>query len=139
MSTISASIDYRVPYADTDQMTFVYYANYLIYFEMSREELMRAIGLPYSRLEELGCALPVLEAVCHYKKPAKFEDVLTITASLAEMKGVRVKIACTVKRGDELLAEGWTVHAFMNRDGRPQKPPQVFLDAISSAPTTTES
>ena len=50
---IAASIDYRVPYADTDQMTFVYYANYLIYFEMAREELMRAIGLPYSRLEEL--------------------------------------------------------------------------------------
>jgi acyl-CoA thioester hydrolase len=106
---------------------------------MAREELMRAIGLPYSRLEELGCALPVLEAVCHYKKPAKFEDILTITATLAEMKGVRVKIACTVKRGEELLAEGWTVHAFMNRDGRPQKPPQVFLDAIHSAPTPPES
>ena len=137
--TVSASLDYRVPYADTDQMTFVYYANYLIYFEMAREELMRAIGLPYSRLEELGCALPVLEAVCRYKRPAKFEDILTITASLAEMKGVRVKIACTVKRGSELLAEGWTVHAFMNRDGRPQKPPQVFLDAINSAPTPPES
>ena len=137
--TVSASLDYRVPYADTDQMTFVYYANYLIYFEMAREELMRAIGLPYSRLEELGCALPVLEAVCRYKRPAKFEDILTITASLAEMKGVRVKIACTVKRGEELLAEGWTVHAFMNRDGRPQKPPQVFLDTINSAPSTPES
>ena len=137
--TVSASLDYRVPYADTDQMTFVYYANYLIYFEMAREELMRAIGLPYSRLEELGCALPVLEAFCHYKKSAKFEDVLTITASLAEMKGVRVKIACTVKRGGELLAEGWTVHAFMNRDGRPQKPPQVFLDALNTAPSTPES
>ena len=135
---IAASIDYRVPYADTDQMTFVYYANYLIYFEMSREELMRAIGLPYSKLEELGCALPVLEAVCRYRKPAKFEDVLTITATLAEMKGVRVKIACTVRRGDELLAEGWTVHAFMNRDGRPRKPPQVFLDAINSAPNHPE-
>ena len=136
---IAASIDYRVPYADTDQMTFVYYANYLIYFEMAREELMRAIGLPYSKLEELGCALPVLEAVCRYKKPARFEDILTITATLAGMKGVRVKIACTVKRGDELLAEGWTVHAFMNRDGRPQKPPKVFLDAITSAPTIPES
>ena len=136
---IAASIDYRVPYADTDQMSFVYYANYLIYFEMARDELMRAIGLPYSKLEELGCALPVLEAVCHYKRPARFEDILTITASLAELKGVRVKIACTVKRGDVLLAEGWTVHAFMNRDGRPQKPPQVVLDTISSAPSTTES
>ena len=136
---IAASIDYRVPYADTDQMSFVYYANYLIYFEMAREELMRVIGLPYSKLEELGCALPVLEAVCHYKRPARFEDILTITVSLAELKGVRVKIACTVKRGDVLLAEGWTVHAFMNRDGRPRKPPQVFLDTISSAPSTTES
>jgi len=136
---IAASIDYRVPYADTDQMSFVYYANYLIYFEMAREELMRAIGLPYGKLEELGCALPVLEAVCHYKKPAKFEDILTVTASLAELKGVRVKIACTVTRGGELLAEGWTVHAFMNRDGRPQKPPQVFMDAIQNANPLPES
>ena len=136
---IAASIDYRVPYADTDQMSFVYYANYLIYFEMAREELMRAIGLPYGKLEELCCALPVLEAVCHYKKPAKFEDILTVTASLAELKGVRVKIACTVTRGGELLAEGWTVHAFMNRDGRPQKPPQVFMDAIQNANPLPES
>ena len=136
---IAASIDYRVPYADTDQMSFVYYANYLIYFEMAREELMRVIGLPYSKLEELGCALPVLEAVCHYKKPARFEDVLTVTAYLAELKGVRVKIACTVKRGDELLAEGWTVHAFMNRDGRPQKPPRVFMDALNNANQFPES
>jgi acyl-CoA thioester hydrolase len=136
---IAASIDYRIPFADTDQMGVVYYANYLIYFEMAREELMRSIGLPYGELERLGCALPVVEAVCHYRKPARFEDVLTTTAFLAEMKGIRVKIACTVKRGDELLAEGWTVHAFMNRDGRPQKPPQVFLDAISSAPSIPES
>ena len=136
---ISASIDYRVPYADTDQMSFVYYANYLIYFEMSREELMRSIGLPYGKLEELGCALPVLEAVCHYKKPARFEDILTITASLAELKGVRVKIACTVKRGDELLAEGWTVHAFMTREGRPQKPPRVFLEALGNVNPSPES
>ena len=136
---IAASIDYRVPYADTDQMSFVYYANYLVYFEMAREELMRAIGLPYGKFEELGCALPVLEAVCHYRKPAKFEDILTVTASLAELKGVRVKIACTVTRGGELLAEGWTVHAFMNRDGRPQKPPQVFMDAINNANPLPES
>ena len=81
----------------------------------------------------------MLEAVCHYKKPAKFEDVLTITATLAELKGVRVKIACTVKRGDELLAEGWTVHAFMNREGRPQKPPQVFMDTIEKANQIPES
>ena len=139
MSTLSASVEYRVPYADTDQMSFVYYANYLIYFEMSREELMRSIGLPYGKLEELGCALPVLEAVCHYKKPAKFEDILTITASLAELKGVRVKIACTVKRGDELLAEGWTVHAFMTREGRPQKPPRVFMETIEKANQIPES
>ena len=97
---VSASIEYQVPFADTDQMGVVYYANYLIYFEMARAELMRSISFSYTEMEKTGYGLPVLEAVCRYHTPAHFEDKLVITATLTEIKGVRLRVDCTVKRGD---------------------------------------
>ncbi len=118
----TATLTYRVPFADTDQMGVVYYANYLIYFEMCREELLRKINFSYTAMEQAGYAMPVTEAVCHYKTPAHFEDMLTIDATLVEAKGVRVKIACTVRRGNTVLAEGWTVHACL-KDGKPARLP----------------
>lgn len=123
MNQIETGISYRVPFADTDQMGVVYYANYLIYFEMCREELLRKIHFSYTEMEKLGYAMPVVEAVCHYKTPAHFEDLLTITAVLDQAKGVRVKIVCQVKRGDTLLAEGWTVHACL-KDGKIARLPE---------------
>ncbi len=113
----TASLSYRVPFADTDQMGVVYYANYLIYFEMCREELLRKIHFSYTDMEKAGYSMPVTEAVCKYKTPAHFEDILTIDATLVEAKGVRGKIACTVRRGNTVLAEGWTVHACL-KDGK---------------------
>ena len=62
----------RVPYAHVDQMGVVYYANYLVYFEMARSEMMREAGMPYSELEARGLRLPVIEAHCEYKAPARF-------------------------------------------------------------------
>ncbi len=128
---ISASIEYRVPFADTDQMGVVYYANYLIYFEMAREELLRSIGFSYTEMENSGIAMPVLEAVCQYKAPAKFEDKICITATLTEIKGVRLRLDCTVKCGDRLLAEGYTRHACINKNtGRPAAPPEKLIQLI---------
>lgn len=125
----ATTITYRVPFADTDQMAVVYYANYLIYFEMCREELLRKIGFPYTVMEQEGYAMPVIEAVCHYKNAAHFEDVLTIEAVLTEVKGVRLKIACKVRRGSTLLAEGWTVHACM-KDGKPARMPEQITSLM---------
>ena len=85
-------ISYRVPYADTDQMGVVYYANYLEYFERSRTELLRSAGLPYSELERLGLFLPVSEAHCRYLAPAHYDDLLTLRSWVAEVKGVRLRI-----------------------------------------------
>lgn len=130
--TVKATLEYRVPFADTDQMAVVYYANYLIYFEMCRAELLRSVGYSYSAFEKEGFALPVIEAVCRYKNSAHFEDLLTITAQAVEAKGVRIKIACEVKRGDELLAEGYTWHACVNSQGRPVKIPQKLIDCVSN-------
>lgn len=125
-------LEYRVPYADTDQMRVVYYANYLRYFEMAREEMLRAIGCPYTKLEEEGYALPVCEAYCRYRKSALFEDVLTITSRVTEVQGVRCRIECAITRQNgDLIADGWTIHAFL-KNGRPARPPRFLLDAMES-------
>ncbi len=117
-------MSYRVPYADTDQMGVVYYANYFVYFERFRNELLRDAGYPYFELEKLGLAMPVTEAVCHYKSSARYDDLLTVTGSIAEIRGVRVTIECRVYRGETLLVEGHTVHACIDmKTGRPTRVP----------------
>ena len=121
---MKVAVNYRVPYADTDQMGVVYYANYLIYFERLRNELIRAGGKSYRQWEEEGINLPVIEAQCEYFHPAHYDDTLTITGRVAEVKRVRIRIECEVKRGDELLARGYTVHACINREGRPIRVPE---------------
>ncbi|MBQ9336381.1 MAG: (d)CMP kinase [Lentisphaeria bacterium] len=122
---------YRVPYADTDQMGVVYYANYLKYFEMFRTEVMIAAGESYQQMEEHGYALPVIEAVCHYKSPARFEDMLEITGRVAECRGVRVRIECEIHCRGKLLAEGHTIHACINREGKPVRVPPAISDLLA--------
>lgn len=109
-----ASLLYRVPYADTDQMGFVYYGNYLTYFERSRNELMRKMPLSYADMEARGLGLPVLEAHVNYRNAAHYDDVLTLVGRLVEAHHFKVRIECEVRRGEEVLATGYTVHACMN-------------------------
>ena len=128
------TITYRVPYADTDQMRVVYYANYLTFFERARNELMRACGFTYRDLEAGGFALPVLEAHVNYRAPATYDDLLEITAWCSEFKGVRLKICCEVRRDGKLLAEGYTVHAHVNIHSlRPTRPTPATLTALGFA------
>lgn len=124
-------LQYRVPYADTDQMGFVYYGNYLTYFERGRNEFMRAWGFTYKELEALGVGLPVVEAHVKYHAPARYDDLLTIKARLAEAKGVRLKVEASVWRGETLLADGWTVHVFIDlKSGRPVRPPAEMASRL---------
>ena len=121
---------YRVPYADTDQMGVVYYGNYLTLFERARNELMRAQGYTYKRCEEEGGMLPVIHAQVDYRRPAKYDDLLEITASLKSVKGVRLEIACEVRRKgeDAILVEGFTRHCFVStKTFRPVMPPEHFI------------
>jgi len=122
------TISYRVPYADTDQMGVVYYANYLIYFERFRNELLRRTGVSYREWEEKGIALPVIEACCRYRAPARYDDVLTVGGGISPVKGTRIRIDYRVLRGETLLAEGYTVHACLNRAGRPVRIPAGLLE-----------
>ena len=123
-----AVLIYRVPYAETDQMGFVYYANYLIYFERSRNELLRANGTTYRQLEEMGIILPVIESYCKYRKPALYDDQLQIFGSFEQISPTRLKAACSIKREDQLLAEGYTIHVCMDkRTGKPIKLPREII------------
>ena len=129
-------LQYRVPYADTDQMGYVYYGNYLTYFERARNEFMRAWGFTYRELEALGVGLPVIEANVKYHAPARYDDLLTIRAQLAEAKGIRLRVACQVLREGVLLAEGWTMHVFIDlKTGRPVRPPEAMATRLADMPT----
>ena len=125
--------EYRVPYADTDQMGVVYYGNYMALFERARNELMRACGYTYKQCEAEGFMLPVVHAEADYTSPAKCGDLLEISAWVQLQKGVRIEIACEVRRKgeDAVLAKGYTRHVFVStKDFRPCPPPQRFLDSL---------
>ena len=124
------TMEYRVPYADTDQMGVVYYGNYLTLFERARDELMRSTGYTYKRCEEEGFMLPVIHAELDYKQPAKYDDLLEVTAWVSAKKGVRLEISCEVRRkGEEaILVRGLTRHCFVSTETfRPVPPPEGFL------------
>lgn len=129
----AVAIEYRVPYADTDQMGVVYYGNYLTLFERARNELMRACGYSYREFERDGFALPVVHAEVNYHRPAKYDDLLEVRAVVASQKGVRIEIACEVRRKGEpeILVSGFTRHAFVSTTTfRPVPPPERLLAAI---------
>ena len=124
------TMEYRVPYADTDMMGVVYYANYLVMFERARNELMRACGYTYKECEAEGWGLPVTHAELDYRRSAKYDDLLEITAFVKMQKGVRIEIACEIRRkGEEqILVSGFTRHAFISlKDFRPCPPPERFI------------
>lgn len=126
-------IEYRVPYADTDQMGVVYYGNYLTFFERARNELMRACGYTYRECEAEGWMLPVTHAEVDYKRPARYDDLLEVTAWCRAHKGVRLEIACEVKVGGELLVSGFTRHCFVStKTFRPIPPPERLLQVLDT-------
>ncbi len=109
----------RVRYKDTDQMGVAYYANYLVWFEVGRTELMRELGLPYLEFEKSNIFLPVLKAFCEYKQPAGYDDELQIVTRLESLQHVRVTFVYEIRREGNLLAQGYTEHAFINEAGKP--------------------
>jgi len=130
----------RVRYAETDQMGIVYYANYLVWFEIGRVELLRALGLAYSQLEiEHQCILPVIEASCRYRSPARYDDEILIETRPSLLRGSVIKFAYRILRkapeGTEptVLAEGETVHVVCD-DQLNRKPlPEKYAAALRTA------
>ena len=127
------TMQYRVPYADIDQMGVVYYGNYLTIFERARNELMRACGYTYCECEAEGFALPVTHAEVDYRRPARYDDLLEVTAWCRAHKGVRLEIACEVRVGGELLVSGFTRHCFVStKTFHPVPPPERFLQVLDA-------
>ncbi|MEW6723494.1 MAG: thioesterase family protein [Bacillota bacterium] len=110
-----------VRYAETDQMGVVYYANYLVWFEVGRTELFRALGLTYRRLEELGLLAPAIEAHVWYHHSARYDDQLVVRTALVEAGVVRYRFRYEVVRSADgaLLATGETAHTFIDSRGKP--------------------
>ena len=116
----------RVRYAETDKMGVVYYANYFVWFEVGRTDLLRGAGWTYREMEVDGISLPVIEAHCDYRQPARYDDELEIRTVGALRSPVRVEFTYEVVRPSDvvLIATGRTVHASLNPDGRPRRLPQ---------------
>jgi acyl-CoA thioester hydrolase len=112
----------RVPYAHVDQMGFVYYANYFVYFEMARTEMLREAGLPYTEMENRGVILPVVEAHCRYKKPAHYDDWLVVHSRVPGTEGTKLRIEYEILRDDDLIATGHTLHVCMSPAGKVLRP-----------------
>ena len=127
----------RVRYAETDQMGIVYYANYLVWFEIGRVELLRALGLAYSQLEiDHQCILPVIEASCRYRSPARYDDEILIETRPSLLRGSVIKFAYRILRkapeGTEptVLAEGETVHVVCDDQLNKKPLPEGYAAAL---------
>jgi acyl-CoA thioester hydrolase len=123
----------RVRYAETDRMGVVYYANYLVWFEVARADLMRTLSRTYRDLEEAGVILPVIEAHCEYRQPARYDEEIEIRATGKVLSAVRVKFTYEVlRRADgEPLATGHTVHAAVQPGGKPVRLPPELRKAFA--------
>jgi acyl-CoA thioester hydrolase len=122
----SGEITIRVRYAETDRMGFLHHANYLVYFEQARTELLRSRGLSYKDLEDEGYLLVVAKMEIRYRQPARYDDELTIRTTVARVTSVRIDHSYEVLRGATLLAEGRSTLACVDRQGRLQRLPTVL-------------
>ena len=131
MAEVEHSVKIRVRYAETDQMGVVYYSNYLDWFETGRIELLRARGVSYADMEKKGYVLPVIEAHCRYRAPARFDDIVTILARVESITDARMQFAYTVTLEDgTVLAMGWTKHVVVNTDWKPIRLPPDLAKAL---------
>lgn len=122
----------EVRYAETDMMGVVYHGSYLPWLEVARTALLAAEGIPYRELERSGFFLPVIEVNMRYLKPAKYPDAITVSAVIREKPSLRIRIDYELHRGKEKLAEGHTSHVFIDRAGRPVRPPPEFVAVMDS-------
>ncbi len=133
-ASLSTTSTVRVRYAETDKMGVVYYANYLIWFEIGRTDWLRHTGWDYRAMEEeAGIQLPVIEAHCQYRQGARYDDEIEIRTRATKLSPVRVQFDYEVARraDNAVLATGYTVHAAIDRRGRPMRMPDRVKDLFA--------
>ena len=126
-------IKIRVRYGETDQMGYVYYGNYAMYYEVARVESLRNLGFAYKDLEASGIILPVLENHSYFIAAAKYDDLLTIKVSIPEKPAVKLGFRYEItNENDILINKGSTILAFVNmKTGKPCKPPEVMQKLLN--------
>jgi acyl-CoA thioester hydrolase len=127
----------RVRYAETDQMGVVYYANYFVWCEIGRVEFFRQLGYDYKQMEiEDDCHLPVVEATCRYRAPARYDDEVAIETSVTAMRSGVIKFGYRILRlhadGEQLLAEAETAHVSVDKNMQKRKLPEKHVLAIEA-------
>jgi acyl-CoA thioester hydrolase len=120
----SQEITIRVRYAETDRMGLLHHANYLVYFEQGRTELLRSLGFTYKDLEDKGFLLVLTRAEVRYRSPARYDDVLTLRTTVTRTTAVRIEHKYELLRDGTLIAEGETTLASVDREGRVQALPE---------------
>src|SRR5437588_2498093 len=123
---LSGEIMIRVRYAETDRMGLLHHANYLVYFEQGRTELLRTLGLSYRDLEDQGYLLVLTKCEVRYRRPARFDDLLTLRTTVVKTTAVRIDHRYELLGEGQLLAEGATTLACVDREGRPQALPETL-------------
>jgi acyl-CoA thioester hydrolase len=121
-----------VRYAETDQMGVAYYANYLVWFEVARTDLLRQSGWTYREMERDGYLLPVVDAGCEYRKAARYDDELEIHTRAVLLSPVRIRFEYEVVRAADqvTIAGGHTTHAALGASGRPRRLPAKICELI---------
>ena len=131
----------RVRYAETDQMGVVYHANYLVWFEVGRAELIRQMGLDYRSMEqEEQAAIAVVEAMVRYKAPARYDDELVVRTHITGVRGPVIRFAYAIHRvsDDLLLCEGSTTHVVVDREMKKSMMPARYAEAFRAAHVRVE-
>jgi acyl-CoA thioester hydrolase len=126
---LTGDISIRVRYAETDRMGLLHHANYLVYFEQGRTELLRSKGLSYKRMEDEGFFLVLTHIEVRYKRPAHYDDLLTLRTRVERVTTVRIDHTYELLRDGELLAEGQSTLACVDREGRVQPLPAWLREA----------
>ena len=124
---------YRVIYGDCDSMAIVYYANYLRLFEIGRTEFLRELGVTYREVEDSGFFLPTTEAYLKYLKPALYDDSLTIETMIGFVKRASTRFDYVIYRGEDVIVQGHTIHACLDREDRIVRLPDSLLGLLKGA------
>lgn len=134
------STDVTVRFAETDAQGVAHNSNYLVWFEVARVAYLAEYAGGYSAIRDQGLESFVLESHVRYRQPAQFDDHLVIHARIGELRGARFRFDYEIRRGDELIADGWTSHACVDaKTLRPIRIPPALADAIARAEGSSSS
>jgi len=123
----------RVRYGETDQMGYVYYGFYAMYYEVARVESLRQLGLSYKAIEGMGIIMPVLESHSKYLAPGRYDELLTLVTTIREKPGVKIRFEYEIFNEDKkLIHQGETILAFVNQQtNRPCRPPEAMAKVLA--------